>query len=110
LRRRLDLGFWLPGHLIVKPANFLLDTIFVYGYLVNQKVEQPTPEANMIRVADIIESEDDGGWYARVDDYDPNEQDAVAAFKHVAESRVLSTKSAAEAFARQKGATRLMYP
>jgi hypothetical protein len=63
-----------------------------------------------IRVADIIESVDDNGWYARVDDYDPSEKNAVAAFKHVAESRILPTKAAAEAFARKKGAARLMYP
>lgn len=63
-----------------------------------------------IRVADIVESVDDGGWYARVDDYDPKAEKPVDAFKHVIESRILSTKSEAEAFARRYGATRMMYP
>ena len=63
-----------------------------------------------IRVADIVESIDDGGWYARVDDYDPAAEKPTDAFKHVADSRILATKSAAEAFARKKGAVRLMYP
>jgi hypothetical protein len=64
----------------------------------------------IVRVADIVESPDDGGWWARVDDYDTEVANAVEAFKRVAESRILSTRSAAEAFARKKGATRLMYP
>lgn len=63
-----------------------------------------------IRVADIVESPDDGGWYARVDDYDPTAERAQDAFKHVAESRIIASKAAAEAFARKRGATRLMYP
>ena len=63
-----------------------------------------------IRVADIVDSPDDGGWYARVSDYDPSVSDAVGAFKGVAESRILPSRSAAEAFARKKGASRLLYP
>lgn len=43
-----------------------------------------------IRMADIVESVDDGGWYARVEDYDTEATGPAAdAFKPVAESRIL---------------------
>lgn len=63
--------------------------------------------AGKIKGADIVYSPDDGGWYATLFEGTPNKSDLV----HLPDDcPIMGSMAEVETWARQRGATVLLYP